>query len=731
MGGFKMTSKTFSLLLLTVMVIFFGCDKITAPKPVPDNTEDANYTLIWSDEFDQVSQTPNSSNWGYDLGYGDSGWGNDEWQQYTSNAQNVKVEDGNLVISALWDSENYAAPGKRDGSVTSGRINSKNKFDVKYGNIQSRIKIPTGQGMWPAFWMLGKNYDTAGWPYCGEIDIMEASPFFHGDKTSLFTIHYWDDLLGIHNSYGTKKTLQNPLSDDYHIYEVEWDENRIVGKIDDITYYVKVLDPATMDEFRREFFLILNVAVGGSFGGSPDASTIWPQRMFVDWVRVYQKEQSLVPVETFGIYTDETPVDAGLLVGDNAEVYVWENTLTAGSAIPYEGSNVLSWTTAGVGWFGAGIQSNTPTDLSGFLEGNMKFMIKIPANVSFKIGINDAQNRESYVLFPANQTAFGLQRNGEWGQASIPISAIKGNVDLEMLSYEFIILEEAGAQCQFAIDDIYWDGGGTSPGTISFDAGSYDVSAAGATLSLSDAGAASSTVNANVSNGSQSISIAVNLGGNGTGTGYVNFGPTDDATNTLAISSGATLTATYTDSNGNILSDTAIISGGSTSGIGIYSETHTNPVLSYTQIINSADWSGNPAEPNEQSTAVTPVDGSYVLAVNFGDSGAGWGGIAFNFGAQSITAYSSLVINVNKSNMPTMSRLGIKFEDNTGGNTEVNLASYTPVISGAWARYEIPLSHFAGVNLGAVKYLGLWNPFTASNTYISGHLYFDDIYLTD
>lgn len=725
-----MARKTLTLIFFATLLILVGCDKISAPQPVPDVTTPANYTLIWADEFEQRSTSPDSDKWSYDLGYGGNGWGNDEWQLYTNTPENVRVENGNLVISAVWDSLNYPVPGKRNGSVTSGRINTKNKFSFKYGNVQARIKIPTDMGMWPAFWMLGANFDTAGWPQCGEIDIMEASPLYHNDRTSMFTVHWWDEDLAQHSSYGTRIQLSSPLSDDYHVYEVEWDESRIVGKIDGIIYFVKVIDPEDMDEFLREFFLIFNVAVGGNLGGTPDSSTNWPQSMYVDWVRVYQKEQSLIPIETFGLFTDETPVDDGLTVGLDAEIYVWENTLTGVTIPPYEGSNVIAWATTGVGWFGGGISSNTPLDLSGFAEGSIKFMIQIPANVRFKIGINDAQGNESYVTFPANQTAYGLVRNGEWGQAVIPVSAIRGNVDLQILSYEFIILEENGTQCQFAIDDIYWDGGGSTPSSISFEADSYSTDDANALITVNDVAAANSTATVSVTNGTDTISIGISLNQSGIGSGLVNFGPTDDATNTIAITSGGSITASYTDTNGNVKTDTAnITGGGSPDAMGIYSETHTNPMLPYSQIINSADWSGNPAEPNVTSTAVTPVDGTYVLAVTFADIGAGWGGIAFDFGAQNISAYSTFVINLNKSAMPNMAHFGIKFEDNTGGNLQVDLASYTPVLSGPWAKYEIPLSHFAGVNLNAVRYLGLWNPNSSSNAYLTGTLYFDDIHL--
>jgi len=163
---------------------------------------------------------------------------------------------------------------------------------------------------------------------------------------------------------------------------------------------------------------------------------------------------------TFGIFTDETPVNDELVPGITSEIYVWEGTLIEGSIPPYEGENVLSWQTAGLGWFGAGIMSMQPLNLFDFGEGQLKFRIKIPANVTFKIGIIDSWGNQSYVEFPAYQTTYGLVRDGDWGQASIPVSDIRGTlIDLRMLSYAFVILEEHGAVCEFALDDIYWEDG--------------------------------------------------------------------------------------------------------------------------------------------------------------------------------------------------------------------------------------------------------------------------------
>ena len=191
--------------------------------------------------------------------------------------------------------------------------------------------------------------------------------------------------------------------------------------------------------------------------------------MYVDYIRITEwnghGSVHVGPPEfqggTYGIFTDSTPIDNGLLAGNDAEIYVWEGTLSEGSIPPFEGENGITWASTGLGWFGAGIMSIQPVNLYNFGDGYLKFRIKIPSNVAFQIGIIDAWGNQSYVEFPSGQTKYGLVRNGDWGQASIPVEDIRGEyIDLRMLSYEFVILEVNGVACEFALDDIYWEGGG-------------------------------------------------------------------------------------------------------------------------------------------------------------------------------------------------------------------------------------------------------------------------------
>lgn len=232
--------------------------------------------LIWSDEFN-YSGSPDPEKWNMETGGG--GWGNNELQYYTED--NAVVGDGVLTITAKEESM-----GGYD--YTSSRMTTQNKFDFQYGRIEARIKLPYGQGIWPAFWMLGVNINTIGWPACGEIDIMEmVGGDDGGDNTAYCTIHWDND--GEKADYGLSYTLPTGIfADNYHIFSVEWNEEEIIGYVDDTEYFVADITPEALSEFHQNFFIIMNVAVGGDWPGSPDGTTVFPQTMEVDYVRVFQ-----------------------------------------------------------------------------------------------------------------------------------------------------------------------------------------------------------------------------------------------------------------------------------------------------------------------------------------------------------------------------------------------------------------------------------------------------------
>ena len=241
----------------------------------------ASWTLVWSDEFNGPAGTaPDRNKWTYDLGA--DGWGNQELETYTSSRENSYLDGaGNLVIEAR-----QAAPGR----YTSARLKTQAKFTMEYGRVEARIKLPAGQGIWPAFWMLGADVPEAGWPKCGEIDIMEnigrEPSMVHG------TVHGpgYSGGGGIGRSYSLAAGQR--FADDYHVFAIEWSENAVRFFVDRNLYQTvtpKSLPHGAAWVFRHPFFLLLNVAVGGSWPGNPDTTTSFPQKMLIDYVRVYRQ----------------------------------------------------------------------------------------------------------------------------------------------------------------------------------------------------------------------------------------------------------------------------------------------------------------------------------------------------------------------------------------------------------------------------------------------------------
>ncbi|MBT1633131.1 glycoside hydrolase family 16 protein [Curtobacterium flaccumfaciens] len=235
--------------------------------------------LLAADEFDgPAGSAPNPGIWRYDLGAG--GWGNAELQTYTDSRRNAALEGaGNLVITAHREA---------DGSYSSARLKSESTYTAQYGRIEARIRIPRGQGIWPAFWMLGADIGQVGWPACGEIDVMENVGYEPG------IVHGTVHGPGYSGAQGISAAYTNPsgaaFADDFHVYGVDWRPGSITWTVDGVAYRTVTrsdVGSATW-VFDKPFFVILNVAVGGNWPGSPDASTRFPQQMTIDWLRVHQ-----------------------------------------------------------------------------------------------------------------------------------------------------------------------------------------------------------------------------------------------------------------------------------------------------------------------------------------------------------------------------------------------------------------------------------------------------------
>jgi beta-glucanase (GH16 family) len=240
----------------------------------------AGMKLVWQDEFNGNSL--NTANWTYDIGNGCPnlcGWGNNELEYYRT--ENGWVSDGVLTLEAR--KENF-----QGFNYTSAKIHTQNKFSFKYGRVDIRAVLPKGQGIWPALWMLGKNINSVGWPASGEIDVMEMIGGQNRDNQVHGTIH-WDQN-GTKADVGKSYTLpQGIFADEFHVFTLIWDDKEISWYVDDQQFFTTDITPAALSEFKQEFWLIFNVAVGGNWPGSPNATTQFPQRMRVDYVRVFQK----------------------------------------------------------------------------------------------------------------------------------------------------------------------------------------------------------------------------------------------------------------------------------------------------------------------------------------------------------------------------------------------------------------------------------------------------------
>ncbi|WP_410605817.1 family 16 glycosylhydrolase [Amycolatopsis sp. lyj-90] len=285
-----MQSKHFSTIRRsgTILAACLTALTLTAA-PSPATAAPHRLALIWADDFDQPAGTPpDPANWNHDTG--GEGWGNEELQYYTNSTRNAAHDGaGNLAITA--HKEQVADSNCWYGTCeySSARLTTKNKFTQAYGRFEIRLKLPSGQGMWPAFWMLGSDYEEAGWPNCGEIDVMENVG--NEPRTVYGTLHgpgFFDE-----NGLAGETTNPSgmPLSADFHTFAVDWTPERITWSLDGNTYHSRTeadVPSGGRWVFDHPFFLLLNLAVGGTWPGSPDDTTQFPQQLIVDYIHVYQ-----------------------------------------------------------------------------------------------------------------------------------------------------------------------------------------------------------------------------------------------------------------------------------------------------------------------------------------------------------------------------------------------------------------------------------------------------------
>lgn len=231
--------------------------------------------LVWSDEFTRPG-APDSANWTYDIGYGSNGWGNNESQYYTDRPENARVENGLLVIDAV----------RSDSGWTSARLKTQGKHSWKYGRVVFRAKLPAGVGTWPALWMLGDDITHVGWPRCGEIDVME-----HVGRNPAVVQSAMHTPSSHGNTVNKGETSVPTFDKDFHEYQVEWTQDSINFSVDGKRFYSYAPEVKNAESwpYDKPFFIIMNIAIGGNFGGTV-SEDLRGARMEVDYVRVYQRE---------------------------------------------------------------------------------------------------------------------------------------------------------------------------------------------------------------------------------------------------------------------------------------------------------------------------------------------------------------------------------------------------------------------------------------------------------
>ena len=274
--------KTNPILLIAFIVLMASCkNKKDRDIKASDPTQ---WSLIWSDEFN--ADAIDSNYWNHQIL--EAGTFNEEWQRYTDSSANAFIEDSCLVIKAIHEGTEHGL-----NQYTSARMNTANKFSFKYGKISARVKLPFGNGIWPAFWMLGKNIDENGgdtpWPQCGEIDILEL--YGSKDNGVVEANAHFANKSGRHDMMGAEsyKLKEGDFADDFHVFSLEWSEDQLKWFVDDRPYASMKINKPALSEFHNEFFILFNIAVGGTWAGYPDEETTFPQHMYIDWVRVYQK----------------------------------------------------------------------------------------------------------------------------------------------------------------------------------------------------------------------------------------------------------------------------------------------------------------------------------------------------------------------------------------------------------------------------------------------------------
>jgi beta-glucanase (GH16 family) len=448
-GNYKGEGALTNVYVANIMVTGADCCLADVAPPSAPVWREPEWELVWSDEFD--GDSIDTSVWTYDIGTGSDGWGNRELQYYTDRSENAYIENGNLVIEARQESFEGSA-------YTSARLKTEELQSFRYGRIEASIRLPQGQGIWPAFWTLGNNFSAVGWPYSGEIDIMEMvggsqdPASGRGDRVVHGTIHWFDEEKDLKVSNGGSfYSRAGSFSDDFHVFAIEWDPQYIHWFVDGERYHTAEISEESMAEFQRSFFLLLNIAVGGHWPGSPDANTIFPQKMYIDYVRYYQ-DPTLTPDAETTIGENEKPGS------DLYKIAIAENfdLFAGGSIVRYGGGNLPVVSAAdfaidgeqslravfpGGDWGGMYFELPEIRDASAYLGGDLVFSILLPESISdFELKLESKSGSTS--LYIVNYTPEFINESG-FAQYRIPLADFT-DVDLTQLRIPFAVWNPMG-----------------------------------------------------------------------------------------------------------------------------------------------------------------------------------------------------------------------------------------------------------------------------------------------
>ena len=443
---------------LALLLLLVSCNPDNAPE---DGTYEG-YTLVWGDEFNSIF---NENNWVYETGDGTDyglpvGWGNAEKQIYTDASSNSLIlgdGEGNSVFAII---------AKKEAGThrySSAKITTRNLQSFRFGRIEARIKVPTGKGLWSAFWMQGDNNDQVDWPGCGEIDIMEV--IGHEPSVVHSTLHFTNSANKA-GSDGGSYDFGTSLGNDYHIYRMDWSPENLRFYVDDNLVHEAPVEN-DRKEFLRSFYIIFNVAVGGNWPGNPDETTVFPQRMLIDWVRVYSKDGFNPPEappldvdeETLGSISASLPKFAfNESLGQFSDVVVksfgdgGEPTIyTSADRVDGDSSLVLNY--PGNSWGGAFFVLEPVIDATNFANGTLKFSLKAPAEMT-DIEIKLESVGTAVSLFLKNYT--GVDVGNGFLEYAIPMTDFAG-LELHDFKIPFALWNPKDASDAYFIGEVLLD----------------------------------------------------------------------------------------------------------------------------------------------------------------------------------------------------------------------------------------------------------------------------------